>query len=460
MKLRMNFFILTLLLLLLLVYHHIHRPYQNLNPLSINLPSSEGTTREPGPSEQVQHTVLQGEPASLVRVRGTKTLLISAYLEHQTNKKEVRVISVALRSERAAFRCHLLCQGKLLISDGVIDFHKDHFGFPYGTADIMCPLPPGCETPTNISLTSAGSKPEELDHLDLEFLEIQNQKTETDTFQYKFTVCFTTMYEFTNVLQLVQSLEMLQLLGVNRVVLYKTSCSADVQRVLDSYTENGLVEVIPWSLSKYLTVSRKADPNKSPGDLHYFGQIAALNDFLYRYRYRSRYVALHDVDELILPQSVDRWLELLPLLEKTLGADKCYQFENNWFPIEFELPPPMSQTLPRQDQWKNISGVNILTHLYREPSTTTFNNFKIIVDPRAVFRLTVHGVLQSIKGCAWVDRNVARMYHIKSRAEVNPNPERLIYDGRLLDYSTRLIPAVDRKLRRSGFLPGNSTNYT
>ncbi|XP_054598291.1 uncharacterized protein [Nothobranchius furzeri] len=402
----------------LLLLPWIYRFYWNVSPLK--LPPHKGATRVPELPGRAKHpagsTVLRGEPASLVRVRGTKTLLISAYLEHQTNKKKVRVISIALRSEKAAFRCHLLCRGKLLISDGAIDFHKDHFGFPYGTADIMCPLPPGCETPTNISLTSAGSKPEELDQLGPGFLEIQNQKSVTDSFRYNFTVCFSAMYNFTNVLQLVQSLEMLQLLGVNRVVLYKTNCSADTQRVLDSYTEKGLVEVIPWSLSKYLNVSRRAFPNKSPGDLHYFGQIAALNDFLYRYRYRSRYVALHDVDELILPQSVDRWLELLPLLEKTLGADKCYQFENHWFPVEFELPPPKSQTLPRQDQWKNISGVNILTHLYREPPPTkpTFNNFKIIVNPRAVSRVTVHGALNSVKGCVWVDRNVAHMYHVRN----------------------------------------------
>jgi len=43
------------------------------------------------------------------------------------------------------------------------------------------------------------------------------------------------------VLQLVQSLEMLQLLGVNRVVIYKTSCSPETQRVLDYYTNKGWV---------------------------------------------------------------------------------------------------------------------------------------------------------------------------------------------------------------------------
>lgn len=45
---------------------------------------------------------------------------------------------------------------------------------------------------------------------------------------------------------------------------------------------------------------------KDPADIHYFGQVPVLNDFLYRYMYQSRYVSLHDPDELILPQSVNR----------------------------------------------------------------------------------------------------------------------------------------------------------
>lgn len=71
---------------------------------------------------------------------------------------------------------------------------------------------------------------------------------------------------------------------------------------------SGLVEVIPWSLSTYVNVSRGWLPEHGPGELHYFGQIPALNDCLYRYMYQSRYVALHDIDELILPQQVIRYV--------------------------------------------------------------------------------------------------------------------------------------------------------
>ncbi|XP_041849972.1 uncharacterized protein LOC121645548 [Melanotaenia boesemani] len=393
-----------------------------------------------------------GRASSFVTVNQTKTLLISAYLEHRTEEKEVRVISVVLRSQAVAYICILLCQGLGYISEGVSHIHSDHFGFPYGTADIMCPLPMGCQTPSHIAVTTVVPKDEDK----LEFLEIQNQHPKSDSFPYNFTVCLSTMYDFTNVLQLVQSLEMFQLLGVDKVVVYKTNCSAETQLILDYYTHKGLLEVIPWSLSRFLKVSRGWLPEHGPGELHYFGQIPALTDCLYRYMYRSKYVAMQDIDELILPQSVNSWLELLPLLEKKYGLDKCYKFENNVFPNNAPLPLPTPQTLPPQGCWENIPGVNILAHLYQEPASTQsqFNNFKIIISPRAVFTPT--GVLTPENICTWVDRNIARLYHKRAQKQTRLTPDQLIYDGRLLSYSAPLVPAVNTVLKESGILAKNS----
>ncbi|MED6237440.1 hypothetical protein ATANTOWER_024971 [Ataeniobius toweri] len=124
--------------------------------------------------------------------------------------------------------------------------------------------------------------------------------------------------------------------------------------------------------------------------------------------------------ESVFPEDLNcsnttNWLELLPLLEKKYGADRCYEFENNWVPSEFTLPPPAPHALPPRDQWQNLSGVNILTHLYSEPvkPKAALNNYKIITNPRSVFAVSVHGVLKSQRSCAWVDRKMARMYHVK-----------------------------------------------
>ncbi|CAK6984225.1 uncharacterized protein LOC128359976, partial [Scomber scombrus] len=145
----------------------------------------------------------------------------------------VRVISVVRRTENQNYHCSMCCNEKLYFSKGVGDIHKDHFGFSYGTADIMCLLPEGCETPSHITVTNdaPGS-----DLHEPVYLEVKNQNKSV-ALPYDFTVCISTMFNFTNVLQLVQSLEMMQLLGVDRVVIYKSDCSPETQRVLDYYTK-------------------------------------------------------------------------------------------------------------------------------------------------------------------------------------------------------------------------------
>lgn len=113
------------------------------------------------------------------------------------------------------------------------------------------------------------------------------------------------------------------------------------------------------------------------------------------------------------------WSELFPLLEKQHGADKCYSFENNVFPNPITLPPPGYQTLPLESLWcpgsQYVPGVNILAHLYQEPiiQETRHNNGKMILNPRGVISPDIHILAEAQFRCSWVDRNMARMYHIR-----------------------------------------------
>uniref|UniRef100_A0A671TZ20 Glycosyltransferase family 92 protein n=1 Tax=Sparus aurata TaxID=8175 RepID=A0A671TZ20_SPAAU len=433
----------TILSLILLLWTYTYGPdwiLPSLNPVPLPEPLHRGPGQPAPPGHQV----------SLVAGKGMKTILVSAYQEHRRGKREVRVIAVALRSETVEYHCVFSCEGQLRKSEGSRYVHSDHFDFAYGTADIMCPIPSDCESPSHITVTSKAD-PEEKPEVDLE---VKNKKPENDSFHYNFTVCFSTMYEYKNVLQLVQNLETLQLLGVNRVVIYKTSSSPETQRILDYYTRKGLVEVIPWTLSKFLKVSRSWRPERSPGDTHYFGQIPALHDCLYRYMYQSRYVALHDNDELILPQKVFSWSELFPLLEKKYGPKQCFMFENNVFEND--------KFNKKVSDWQNVPGVDILTRLYHEPVHSGYGNFKIVVNPRVVFTLTVHGLLDPgiSEACSFVDRNIARMYHTRLPKQPGVTRDKLTYDDRLLSYGARFTPTVTTVLRECGLLQKDRTPTT
>lgn len=109
---------------------------------------------------------------------------------------------------------------------------------------------------------------------------------------------------------------------------------------------------------------------------------------------------------------------MFPVLEEIYGADLCYKFKNHVFPNTIKLPPPSSHTYQHPygsccKSWEKLSGVNILDHLYHEPPIDVDQNYKDIFNPRIVFEGTVHGLLNSKKGCVWVDDNIARMYHTR-----------------------------------------------
>jgi hypothetical protein len=59
--------------------------------------------------------------------------------------------------------------------------------------------------------------------------------------------------------------------------------------------------VRPWPIDAFLKPSSSWTPSLGPGQIHYYGQIPSSNDCLYRSMYQSRYVLMHDADEVILP---------------------------------------------------------------------------------------------------------------------------------------------------------------
>ncbi|XP_043072667.1 uncharacterized protein si:zfos-464b6.2 [Puntigrus tetrazona] len=386
----------------------------------------------------------QVEDRPVIKVIHLNTYVIGSYIEHRFAEKQIKTIAIILRHEQATFSCVMCCDEKIVRLPAEYSIHSDHFNYDYGTATITCTIRGTCLTPTHVAITASG-----VTENIMSFKPIRNIDFQT-TFPYEFTVCISVMYEYTNVLNLVQAMEMFRLLGAQRVAIYKTNCDERTQKVLDYYEKKGFAEIIPWTVTKYIEVSRGWNINRSPGQLQYFGQIPALNDCVYRYMYQSHYVALHDLDEFILPLKVKTWKELLPELETKYGSDIGFEFENNVFPFNAEGHADYGQ-----DKWKNIQGSNILNYINRVPNLpNTFNNYKIIVNPRLVLKTTVHGLLDSVNGKSTVrvDNSIARIYHFKNFTY--PADTKLVKDDHHWNYANDLIPAVTKVLQACGFIEG------
>lgn len=128
--------------------------------------------------------------------------------------------------------------------------------------------------------------------------------------QHFVSACVSPLHsKFNDKAQLMEWIELNKILGVEKFIFYLNSVSKNVLRVLKYYESKGDVSLMPWTLPRILG-------DASNNYLHYYGQLAALNDCLYRSKGKSHYISSTDLDEFIIPQRRNdfSWANLLSRL--------------------------------------------------------------------------------------------------------------------------------------------------
>ncbi|CAN2391537.1 Glycosyltransferase family 92 [Pristimantis euphronides] len=379
---------------------------------------------------------------TITRLENNKIFVISAYYDGRQSSS-VRVLTIIHGEDVKELYCWFYC-----INDpdpvsirATIEIHSQWFGYHYGPADVVCPEPQNCfSNHISIHWSNTGNT----SHVPV--FEVKNRYPLP--LSANFTVCISTMFgNHENVLQFIQSLEMYRLLGAQKVVIYKNGCSKAIGQVLDYYVSDGVVEIVPWPIDKYLRTSdtwhQRMDHESQIG---YYGQLLALNDCLYRNMYKSRYVTFNDMDEIILPKRHKTWDEMMEALEKTYPAMAAYLIENHYYPTNITVPN-FQTAFP-----KNVPGTNILQVIYYEPERANiYNNQKMIVNPREVIQISVHQLLRAYKGMLEVPNHFGGLYHV--RAPMQPNLPRtsLIQDTTIWKYNSSLITKVNEVLRQLNY---------
>ncbi|XP_030208835.1 uncharacterized protein LOC115541288 [Gadus morhua] len=392
---------------------------------------------------------VRSDSETFTRVPGSRTLLINAFREHRTPAASVRLLAIVPGEERSLrSSCVFCCQGdgEMATATAQRTTHRSNYFFPYGTGDFLCLIPPGCE-PRFVGLLSGDS----VDFTNFTLLPVLNRApVERPRLPLRFTLCIANMFNsYDNVLQFVQAMELYRLLGIQRVIVYKTSCSATMDTVLDYYSrKSGFLQVRPWPIDAFLKPSSSWTPSLGPGQIHYYGQIPSSNDCLYRSMYQSRYVLMHDADEVILPAGNVSFQTLISDLEKAHGEKVNFYFPNNVFPYEekeensrFDFP-----------EWRNVPGSNFLGHVLRELDTSGYNTGKLVLDPRGVLQMEVHSVHEHIDGgrTERVGRERGQLYHVRRRK--NNQQGALVRDEGLLKVAGALVERVNHALSSMGLL--------
>ncbi|KAI9528736.1 hypothetical protein NQZ68_017334 [Dissostichus eleginoides] len=164
---------------------------------------------------------------------------------------------------------------------------------------------------------------------------------------------------------------------------------------------------------------------------------------------RSRYVLLNDIDEIIMPYKHDNLMSLMDMLQKQQPNTGVFLIENHIFP-KHHFEPSGRFHLP---QWSDVPGVNILEHIYKEdPDRSIYHPHKMIVQPRLVEQTSVHEVIKNFGEQFKVPMDVCRIIHVRVALRGSLKFEQLREDKRLWDFQEKLIPNVDKVLKRAGLL--------
>ncbi|XP_062855593.1 beta-1,4-galactosyltransferase galt-1-like isoform X2 [Trichomycterus rosablanca] len=382
---------------------------------------------------------------SITRIKNSEHFAVSAFIDHRIDKA-IRVISIIKRDSKQSLYC-VYGDGAhdWRFSEAEVEIHADHFGFPFAATDLLC-HGEGTQDATHVAVSTS---PEVSNIPNTTFLPIKN-RVHGESFKFNFTVCVSSLFgRYNNVLQFAQTMEMYKLLGVQRVVIYNTSCGPDLEKLLQYYKKEGILEIVPWPIDQFLTPSSGWNFQMHGGDLHYYGQLVTLNECIYRNMYRSKYVLLNDIDEIIMPYKHKNLESLMDALQQEHQRASVFLFENHVFPkTQFDHSGRFSRP-----EWKNVPGVNIMEHVYREPDDkNTHDAKKMIIDPRKVFQTSVHASLNYTGDMYEVPFNVSRSVHVRRPEQANLTRDEFLMDTRVWDFERELVPNVDRVLLSSGLL--------
>ncbi|XP_035390924.1 beta-1,4-galactosyltransferase galt-1-like isoform X1 [Electrophorus electricus] len=382
---------------------------------------------------------------SITSIKHSEHFMVSAFTDHRINEA-IRVISIIKRDNLQPLYC-IFCNDDhdCQTAEAEVQIHSDHFGFPFAASDMLCH-----GVHTQISTQVAISTSANISNIHTEdLLPIKNKVTHK-SFKFNFTVCISNLFEgYNNVLQFVQTVEMYKLLGVQHIVIYNTSCGPDLEKLLQHYKREGIVEIVSWPIDKFLNPSKGWNFVEHGGDLHYYGQLVTLNECIYRNMYQSKYVLLNDIDEIIMPYKHAN----LPLLMEDLQQEHItvgvFLIENHIFPkTQCEETRRFSRP-----EWRNISGINIMEHIYREPDRKdVFNPRKMIINPRSVVQTSVHSTLAQYGDVYYVPFDVCRIVHVRTPLQGHLTKEQLFVDTRVWDFEAELISNVNKTLQASDLI--------
>ncbi|XP_063587802.1 uncharacterized protein LOC134765072 [Penaeus indicus] len=216
--------------------------------------------------------------------------------------------------------------------------------------------------------------------------------------------------------RLIEWLELLFILGAEKVFFYKYSVHPNIDKVLDYYTKQGKVVVLSLTLPgdqpnepqlRSLYLKRDVWQKRR-------NEIVPYNDCLYRNMYLYDYIIPLDVDEVILPVKTYTWSEMFSKYKqdhpKDLERYASFSAQNAYFLEAYNATwdPDVSRNfhmLHYKTRSANFSirGHSVKSFISTNKSLSIFNHY------------TLEGLYAKVKGNLVLNTSVVQMNHYKER---------------------------------------------
>lgn len=270
-----------------------------------------------------------------------------------------------------------------------------------------------------------------------------------------FAVCATPL-NFIGVdysVRFVEWIEMIHLLGADKIFLYYLHHHRNVSKVLKYYEEKGLVQSIHFSLAggqPNLPLLQNLYLRGGVGE-YITTQLLVQQDCLYRNMYNYEYIVVMDIDEIIMPLAARTWKDLLkdvPRYWRKQATSFCAL--NYWFYDDDMYPS------------QNYSDVPFYLHMLKHVHRTNTAKIKPMHEkcfhvPGSIKIGGNHGPVSCFGGCKkyWFPLMKVQLQHycdkqISNRCSKTDNTS--VLDTNIWRYKTALIEKVLSTLNKLGFL--------
>ena len=248
---------------------------------------------------------------------------------------------------------------------------------------------------------------------------IKVHNTRPERPQYTHVVCIHgALRNYSHHQRFVEHVEVNRMFGADHYVLYNHTGSQALLPYIDYYMAQGYMEVHAWHYPRSLLQG------------HYYGQIALINDCVYRFMYRTQYLALIDLDEFIVPRSHDSWDEMLNASGCDLTAAMVFR------QVAFKM---------ERDHYKgqltsqNSSPVTSRRSRREVQPLPCLERSKMILQPQHTHLANIHSLFKSSEYCC-VAPQVGLLHHY--RDEATRSTARLITDHSMQRYNAAITSAV------------------